>query len=112
MASVESEERVPQVQTSVDEDTNNKVEKLNSKIKNTKKKKKSNKFFPRFGCFRIDYDDTGDGFDIQVVDASGHSSNPTHLIIMVNGLIGRYKNHASADYVILIRECLLSNNGW
>ncbi|XP_058785258.1 putative lipase ROG1 isoform X1 [Vicia villosa] len=92
MASVESEERVPEVQNSVDENTNNTVEKLNNKTENTKKKKKSKKFFPRFGCFRIDYDDTGDGFDIQVVDASGHSSNPTHLIIMVNGLIGSADN--------------------
>ncbi|CAL5205270.1 unnamed protein product [Lathyrus oleraceus] len=92
MASVESEERVPQVQNSVDEDTNNNVEELNNKIKNTKTKKRNKNYFPRFGCFRIEHDDTGDGFDIQVVDASGHSSNPTHLIVMVNGLIGSAEN--------------------
>lgn len=107
MASVESEERVPQVQNSVDEDTNNNVEELNNKIKNTKTKKRNKNYFPRFGCFRIEHDDTGDGFDIQVVDASGHSSNPTHLIVMVNGLIGRFVfiiTHFTADYVILINE--------
>ncbi|GAU14275.1 hypothetical protein TSUD_308350 [Trifolium subterraneum] len=49
--------------------------------------------FPKYGCFRIQHDDTGEGgYDIQVVDASGHTSNPTHLIIMVNGLIGSAYN--------------------
>lgn len=70
-------QQIPKVQHSVvDVQINN---------KNIKKLK-----FPKFGCFRIQHDATGDGFDIEVVDASGHRSNPTHLIIMVNGLIGRF----------------------
>jgi hypothetical protein len=82
MATVQSQEKVPQ---NVDDDEINKI-KLNSETKNTKKKLS----FPKFGCFRIQHDATGEGgYDIEVVDASGHSSNPTHLIIMVNGLIGR-----------------------
>ncbi|PNY07769.1 hypothetical protein L195_g004273 [Trifolium pratense] len=99
MASIQSQEKVPQLpQNLVDDDIDeiNKV-KLNSETKNTKKnKKKKNKKlnFPKFGCFRIQHDATGEGsgFDIEVVDASGHTSNPTHLIIMVNGLIGSAHN--------------------
>ncbi|KAK2446302.1 alpha/beta-Hydrolases superfamily protein [Trifolium repens] len=92
MATVKSEEKVPQ-NVDVDDEIN-KV-KLNSETKNTKKNKKNNKklSFPKFGCFRIQHDATGEGgYDIEVVDASGHSSNPTHLIIMVNGLIGSAHN--------------------
>ncbi|XP_004501086.1 putative lipase C4A8.10 isoform X1 [Cicer arietinum] len=95
MASVESEPS--KVQESVEEGTNEVVE-LNNKTKNTTKKmKKNNKkkklSLPKFGCFRIEHDATGEGFDIEVVDASGHHRpNPTHLIIMVNGLIGSAHN--------------------
>jgi len=58
----------------------------------SKKKKKSKKssFFPGFGCFRIEHDVSGGGFDIEVVDESGQRPTPTHLIIMVNGLVGRF----------------------
>lgn len=56
----------------------------------TKKKKSS--YFPKFGCFRIEHDASGGGFDIEVVDESGHRPKPTHLIIMVNGLIGSAEN--------------------
>jgi len=79
-------EQVPQVQGSfVDLQINN------NNTKEINKKKNNNKLnFPKFSCFRIQHDATGDGFDIEVFDASGHPSNPTHLIIMVNGLIGRF----------------------
>ncbi|XP_027904307.1 putative lipase YDR444W [Vigna unguiculata] len=62
--------------------------------KGTKKKKKSKKssFFPRFGCFRIEHDVSGGGFDIEVVDETGQRPTPTHLIIMVNGLVGSAQN--------------------
>lgn len=83
MASVNSDsELTPQLQQG---GSNN--FQVNNEIINTKKKKL---YFPRFGCFRIEHDATGENFDIQVVDASGHRPNPTHLIIMVNGLIGRF----------------------
>jgi hypothetical protein len=71
-------QQIPKVQHSVvDVQINN-----NNNKKNKNKKLK----FPKFGCFRIQHDAKGDGFDIEVVDRS----NPTHLIIMVNGLIGRF----------------------
>lgn len=58
--------------------------------KKKKKKSKKSSFFPRFGCFRIEHDVSGGGFDIEVVDESGQRPTPTHLIIMVNGLVGRF----------------------
>ncbi|KAE9609119.1 putative alpha/Beta hydrolase [Lupinus albus] len=78
----------PQVE--VDQKEVNGGMKINNETsKNTKKNiKKKKSFLPKFGCFRIEYDATGESFDMEVVDASGHSPNPTHLIIMVNGLIG------------------------
>lgn len=58
--------------------------------KKNKKSKKRSSYMPKF-CFRIEYDATGESFDMEVVDASGSQRpNPTHLIIMVNGLIGRF----------------------
>lgn len=93
MASTDSEQALPHVQEQegVDAGGTNKIE-INNETKNTKKNKNKNSrsYFPRFGCFRIEHDDaTGGSFDIEVVDASGQRPNPTHLIIMVNGLIGR-----------------------
>jgi len=66
--------------------------------------------FPKFGCFRIQHDapgGPGDGFDIQVVDASGHPSNPTHLIIMVNGLIGRFLSFSHSHHRFPHSHCLI-----
>nr|KYP70138.1 Putative lipase ROG1 [Cajanus cajan] len=60
--------------------------------KKRKNRKKRSSFFPKFGCFRIEHDPSGGGFDIEVVDASGHRPDPIHLVIMVNGLIGSAEN--------------------
>ncbi|XP_057434828.1 uncharacterized protein LOC130727651 isoform X2 [Lotus japonicus] len=84
-------EQTPQVQENVAEGTE-KVE-VENEIRSTekKKKKKGRSYFPRpkLMCFRVQHDVTGEGFDMDVVDASGQRPNPpTHLIIMVNGLIG------------------------
>ena len=91
MASSMDPEQAPQLQQSVAAAAgggtqNHKVEELSNE---TNKKKKGKSYFPKFVCFRIQHDATGDGFDMDVVDASGQGSNPTHLIIMVNGLVGR-----------------------
>jgi hypothetical protein len=60
---------------------------------NTKKKDKNGSYrnyIPKlgFGCLRTEFDKDGN-FDMEVVDGAGQRRNPTHLIIMVNGLIGR-----------------------
>ncbi|KAK7311745.1 hypothetical protein RJT34_10072 [Clitoria ternatea] len=79
-------EQPPQEREAKKTEINNEI-----RIKKKKKKKKSS-YFPKFGCFRIQHDATEGGFDIEVVDASGHRPNPTHLIIMVNGLVGSAEN--------------------
>ncbi|KAL1344823.1 hypothetical protein HN51_018646 [Arachis hypogaea] len=59
---------------------------------NETKKKKKSYYLPKF-CFRIEYDATGEGFDMEIVDASAsRPPKPSHLIIMVNGLIGSAQN--------------------
>ncbi|XP_057469068.1 uncharacterized protein LOC130758244 isoform X2 [Actinidia eriantha] len=74
-----------------------------SKMKNNgesvskkKKMRRISSFVPRFGCFRSDYDcatverpDDGGSFDMESAPAA---SNPTHLVIMVNGIIGSARN--------------------
>lgn len=82
-------EEGPQVQEIEQEGVGGRIKKM--EVKNESKKKKSS-YFPKFGCFRIEHHGSGGGFDIEVVDVSGHRSNPTHLIIMVNGLIGSAQN--------------------
>jgi len=88
---MDSEGALPQVQEIEQEGvgggTNKKMEVKNE---TKKKKKKRSSYFPRFGCFRIEHDASGGGFDIEVVDESGQRPTPTHLIIMVNGLVGRF----------------------
>jgi len=41
-----------------------------------------------FACLRTEYDREGN-FDMEVVDGAGERRTPTHLVVMVNGLIGR-----------------------
>ncbi|KAF7830088.1 putative lipase ROG1 [Senna tora] len=84
--------------TEVEEGGGSKKEELNETKNDGNKKKSRNStrvsFLPKFRCFRIqdERDATGESFDMEVVDASGHRSTPTHLIIMVNGLIGSAEN--------------------
>ena len=72
-------------------------EKSKKKKKKTKKEKKDKNGAYRyymsklgFGCVRLrtEYDKEGN-FDMEVVDEDGQRRNPTHLVIMVNGLIGK-----------------------
>ncbi|KAJ8762468.1 hypothetical protein K2173_007907 [Erythroxylum novogranatense] len=51
-----------------------------------KKKSRNNKYMPKFGCFRVENEKEG-SFDIRV-DRIGEPSNPNHLVVMVNGIIG------------------------
>ncbi|KAG7024604.1 hypothetical protein SDJN02_13422 [Cucurbita argyrosperma subsp. argyrosperma] len=45
-----------------------------------------------FGCFRVQQDEEGN-FDMEVVNGDGERRKPTHLLIMVNGLVGRTGRH-------------------
>ncbi|XP_023535758.1 putative lipase ROG1 [Cucurbita pepo subsp. pepo] len=44
-----------------------------------------------FGCFRVQQDEEGN-FDMEVVNGDGERRKPTHLLIMVNGLVGSAKD--------------------
>ena len=55
-------------------------------IKESRKiRKRRAKYVPKFGCFRSERDE---GLEMEA-DCTGEPSNPTHLVITVNGLIGR-----------------------
>ena len=76
-----------------------KIEEDSSVMKNrgnTKKKQRKSLILPRFGCFRLDdesptvdrkYDDGS--IDMVSAGALEDRTDPTHLIVMVNGIIGR-----------------------
>ncbi|TYK31233.1 putative lipase ROG1 [Cucumis melo var. makuwa] len=67
--------------------------------RNGKKKKKKNGnrsvsfYLPKigFGCFRVQRDEEGN-IDMEVVNGSGERRKPSHLLIMVNGLVGSAKD--------------------
>jgi hypothetical protein len=57
-------------------------------LKGNKKKTKKAPWKLGFACLRTEYDREGN-FDMEVVDGAGERRTPTHLVVMVNGLIGR-----------------------
>ncbi|CBI19341.3 hypothetical protein VitviT2T_027393 [Vitis vinifera] len=58
-------------------------------IKESRKiRKRRAKYVPKFGCFRSEHDE---GLEMEA-DCTGEPSNPTHLVITVNGLIGSAQN--------------------
>lgn len=70
-----------------------------NETRNGKKKKKKNRnrtvsfYLPKigFGCFRVQRDMEGN-IDMEVINGSGERRKPTHLLIMVNGLVGSAKD--------------------
>jgi len=64
------------------------VNKSGGELKEMNSEKKSNKkssYFRRFGCLKIEENNENGS----VVETTGEPVNPTHLIIMVNGIVGR-----------------------
>ena len=53
---------------------------------NVKKKRRSSSLV-RFGCLRMESEENG-GVDMEV-EFPGQRNDPTHLVVMVNGIIGR-----------------------
>ena len=103
MASVELEETPSETVRKVEvsggggSKTSEKSKKKKKTKTKTKKEKKDKNGAYRyymsklgFGCVRLrtEYDKEGN-FDMEVVDEDGQRRNPTHLVIMVNGLIGK-----------------------
>uniref|UniRef100_A0A5B6YRR3 Putative lipase ROG1 n=1 Tax=Davidia involucrata TaxID=16924 RepID=A0A5B6YRR3_DAVIN len=71
---------------------------MDSDKNRARKKKKRSSYMPKFGCFRSDDDhptvdkpEADGSFDMESA-AAGKNSAPTHLIIMVNGIIGSAQN--------------------
>ncbi|KAK9983079.1 hypothetical protein SO802_032604 [Lithocarpus litseifolius] len=98
MASVELEEAPSETVRKV-EVSGGGGSKTSEKSKKKKKEKDKNgayRYYTSkvgFGCLRLrtEYDKEGN-FDMEVVGGDGQRRNPTHLVIMVNGLIGRAEN--------------------
>ncbi|XVF39732.1 hypothetical protein PTKIN_Ptkin01aG0056300 [Pterospermum kingtungense] len=65
----------------------NRTNKIKKKQKKTKRRSSS---LARFGCLRIETDDNG-GVDMEV-EFPGKGNDPTHLVVMVNGIIGSARN--------------------
>ncbi|KAK4387636.1 putative lipase ROG1 [Sesamum angolense] len=82
----------------------------NQSIKNKeirKQKKRRYRFIPRFGCMRLDdgvpaaeQPDAAGGFDV-AAGCNGRNHLPTHLVVMVNGIIGSAQNwrYAAKQFV-------------
>lgn len=80
---------------------------LNENRNVTKKKKKNGNrtgsfYLPKigFGCFRVQHDEEGN-FDMEVVNGYGERRKPTHLLIMVNGLVGRLLHFLRRIFLIV-----------
>lgn len=76
----------------------------------TKKKKKNAKsrYLPKLSCLRTEPDGEGN-FDMQVQtigDGNGDSPTPTHLVVMVNGIIGRLVGLISLSLITLLINTL------
>ncbi|GLU15996.1 hypothetical protein SLE2022_324460 [Rubroshorea leprosula] len=88
MAEVEVDSRPPQSRDEEAEVKNVDDNKNEDKKKRRRRRKASR--WPRFGCFKMEADDGG-GVDL-AVDFAGERRNPTHLVIMVNGIMGSAQN--------------------
>lgn len=78
---------------------------MKKKRKRQKKKKKMYYFIPKFGCMRIDdgvpaaeKPAADGGFDMEA-GCNGRDHLPTHLVVMVNGIIGRFET-SKAEYIL------------
>lgn len=102
MGSTEMENMRPETVTEEKqvEETEMVLEQNNSNSSNQNKKKKKKKgyyFLPRFGCLRSDggvptaeKPERDGGFSVEAGGLNGRDRLPTHLVVMVNGIIGRF----------------------
>ncbi|XP_051150728.1 uncharacterized protein LOC127265088 [Andrographis paniculata] len=67
----------------------------------SRRKKKSFRYFlPKFGCMKLDDDvsrDDGGSFDVEA-NSGEKNQPPTHLVVMVNGIIGSAEDWKYAAY--------------
>lgn len=65
----------------------NKVSAAKERKTNKKKLRRKYWYLPKIGCLKIEQDEEGN-FDAEV-ETIGEPANPAHLVVMVNGVIGR-----------------------
>ncbi|KAF5740098.1 putative lipase [Tripterygium wilfordii] len=82
---VRSDEMIGTGKSTNKDDKNNKND-----ITNNRRKNKSSSYLPKFGCLRTETDKKGN-FDMEV-DVEGEPHAPSHLVIMINGIIGSAQN--------------------
>ncbi|KAK8473972.1 hypothetical protein V6N13_143569 [Hibiscus sabdariffa] len=87
MALIEGNSR--KVQEINDENKNNNTNRA-KKLHQKEKNKRRSQSFARFGCFRVETDEDG-GVDMEV-QFPKQRDHPSHLVVMVNGLIGSAQN--------------------
>ncbi|OWM80593.1 hypothetical protein CDL15_Pgr006623 [Punica granatum] len=61
------------------------------KARGRRRPRRSSYCLPNLACLRSEPDGTG-SFDIEVVKVDGERPHPSHLVVMVNGLIGSAQN--------------------
>lgn len=81
--------------------------KILKKKKLKKKKKKRYSWIPRFPCTRLDDDEASDvgGFDVSSVEDDESAKH--HLIVMVNGIVGRFAFDSSRSFTSLMNFLML-----
>ena len=91
MASLESEAGSVAVRTAT-ESSNEIKNRGSTKNRNKTTKNGAFRYLPKFRCFSLKSATTDEmgSFDMEMEDDEpGRKANPTHLVIMVNGLVGR-----------------------
>ncbi|KAK4434286.1 putative lipase ROG1 [Sesamum alatum] len=101
------EEKLDQEKQMGLEEVNLSDQSIKSKKIRKQKKKKRYRFIPRFGCMRLhdgvpaaEQPDAAGGFDVEA-GCNGRNHLPTHLVVMVNGIIGSAQNwrYAAKQFV-------------
>lgn len=90
-------------------ESSNEIKHRRKKIRKKKSKNGAFHYLPKFRCFSLKSETTdGKGnFDMEVEDEAGRKMNPTHLIIMVNGLVGRSVQFISLSLSASLMECCM-----
>lgn len=107
----EEDSKIPRIVEEEDVHGGSDLKEVGESKKKLKTKKKKKKYY-WMGCLRAESDESGN-VDL-TVDFPGERTEPTHLVVMVNGLIGRFlcccvfdciRFEAVLDYVLWLLQC-------
>ncbi|GKV33477.1 hypothetical protein SLEP1_g41992 [Rubroshorea leprosula] len=76
--------------TARDKDDDTQIKNVDSSKKKRRRRRKKVSRWLRFGCLKMESDEGG-GVDLEV-DFEGKRGDPTHLVIMINGILGSSQN--------------------